>query len=83
MDEKFALHFWSEFSIGYGEFHYQVRKRKKGTESFTIPCTEEKKRNRVLMDEKFRSSSGQSSPSGMGSSTIRYEREDKNIVFHG
>ena len=25
MDEKFALLFWSEFSIGNGEFHYQVR----------------------------------------------------------
>ena len=24
MDEKFALLFWSEFSIGNGEFHYQV-----------------------------------------------------------
>ena len=25
MDEKFALLFWSEFSIGSGEFSYQVR----------------------------------------------------------
>ncbi len=33
MDEKFALLFWSEFSIGNGEFHYQVRKRRKGTYS--------------------------------------------------
>ena len=24
MDEKFALLFWSEFSIGNGEFHHQV-----------------------------------------------------------
>ena len=24
MDEKFALLFWSEFSIGNGEYHYQV-----------------------------------------------------------
>jgi hypothetical protein len=34
MDEKFALLFWSEFSIGNGEFHYQVWKRRKVTESF-------------------------------------------------
>ncbi len=27
MDEKFALLFWSEFSIGNGEFHYQVSSR--------------------------------------------------------
>ena len=27
MDEKFALLFWSEFSIGNGEFHYQVNVR--------------------------------------------------------
>ena len=27
MDEKFALLFWSEFSIGNGEFHYQVNGR--------------------------------------------------------
>jgi hypothetical protein len=33
MDEKFALLFWSEFSIGNREFHYQVQKRRKGTES--------------------------------------------------
>ena len=26
MDEKFALLFWSEFSIGNGEFHHQVAK---------------------------------------------------------
>jgi hypothetical protein len=26
MDEKFALLFWSEFSIGNGEFHYQVHR---------------------------------------------------------
>lgn len=25
MDEKFALLFWSEFSIGNGEFHHQVQ----------------------------------------------------------
>jgi signal transducer and activator of transcription 5B len=25
MDEKFALLFWSEFSIGNGELNYQVR----------------------------------------------------------
>ena len=25
MDEKFALLFWSEFTIGNGEFSYQVR----------------------------------------------------------
>jgi hypothetical protein len=25
MDEKFALLFWSEFSIGSGEFSFQVR----------------------------------------------------------
>jgi hypothetical protein len=48
MDEKFALLFWSEFSIGNGEFHYQVRKRKKETESFTIPGTENKKRKQSL-----------------------------------
>ena len=24
MDEKFALLFWSEFSVGSGEFSYQV-----------------------------------------------------------
>ncbi len=48
MDEKFALLFWSEFSIGNGEFHYQVWKRKKGKESFTIPGTEEKKRKLSL-----------------------------------
>ena len=29
MDEKFALLFWSEFSIGNGEFSYQVTKLKK------------------------------------------------------
>jgi hypothetical protein len=26
MDEKFALLFWSEFSVGSGEFSYQVTK---------------------------------------------------------
>ncbi len=39
MNEKLPLLFWSEFSIRNGEFHYQVRKRRKGTES--------------VMDEKF------------------------------
>jgi hypothetical protein len=33
MDEKFALLFWSEFSFGSGKFHFQVEKRRKGTES--------------------------------------------------
>ena len=29
MDEKFALLFWSEFTIGNGEFSYQVTKFEK------------------------------------------------------
>jgi hypothetical protein len=63
MDEKFALLFWSEFSIGNGEFHYQVRKGRE-------------QQNPSWM-RSLRASSGQSSPSGMESSTIRCEREVK------
>jgi hypothetical protein len=66
MDEKFALLFWSEFSIENGEFQYQVRKRREEQSSSWM--------------RSLRSSAGQSSPSGIESSTTRYE---KRRVRHG
>ncbi len=63
MDEKFALLFWSEFSIGNGEFHYQVQKRRKGIES--------------VMDENFALLFWSEFSVRKQRSTIRYGREEK------